>query len=170
MVPQEIKELDLDNLSLQPMTKEEFDSYLVQLRDRFIEEGVITYRATEAEIKKIVDMELNEINEYEAKNSHPFMISSENVKNIGSLWLFFRGEGEKQTPYLADVIINPDFRRQGIGKKALSLLEAELKSRGIKNNIAVHVVGDLNAAAVALFRSKGYFVTAILMEKCNYNR
>jgi GNAT superfamily N-acetyltransferase len=94
-----------------------------------------------------------------------FTLLNDDAKNIGSLWIFIRGEGKQKTPYLADLFIAPEFRRRGIGKQTLSLLETELKSQGIRNNIAVHIIGDFNEAAIRLFRSTGYFVTAIMMEK-----
>jgi len=48
---------------------------------------------------------------------------------------------------------------------SLALFEAELRSQGIKNNIAVHIVGDFNEAAIRLFKSSGYMAFAVMMEK-----
>ena len=125
------------------------------------------YPISEEDAKIIAEQDLSEITHdgYETKNNYCFAILNCDTKMIGSLWLFLRGEGEQKTPYLVDLFIAPKFRNQGNGKQALSLLETELKFLGIKNNIAVHVIGDFNEAAIRLFRSSGYFVTTIKLEK-----
>jgi GNAT superfamily N-acetyltransferase len=157
----------LDNVRLRPMTKEEFEIYLAQFRDRIVKDAMRACGITEAEAKRIAKIDLSEITRdgFETKNNYWFTLLSDEAKNIGSLWFSLRGEGEQQTPYLTDLFIDPDFRGKGIGKQALSLFDTELKSRGIKNNIAVHIIGDFNEAAIRLFRSSGFFVTAIMMEK-----
>jgi len=154
----------MSNVRLRPMNKEEFEIYRDQVIDQFTKDANRAMGINEAIAKRIVIEELSEIGDFGSKNNHPFTLLN-NEKNIGSLWLFFRGEGEQKTPYLNDLFIAPDYRGQGFGKEALSLLEAELKSQGIGNNIAVHIIGDFNKAAIRLFKSSGYFVTAIKMEK-----
>jgi GNAT superfamily N-acetyltransferase len=161
------QEATLNNIRLRPMIKEEFEIYLAQFRDRLLKDGMKACRVTEAEGKSIVEKDLSHIDRdgFETKNNFWFTLLNEDSKNVGSLWLSIKGEGETRIPYLGDLFVDPDFRGQGIGKQALLLLETELKSWGIKNNIAAHIVGDFNEAAIKLFKSSGYFITAIMMEK-----
>lgn len=149
------------------MKKEEFEIYFFEFRDRIIKDAMRSLRLTETVAKKIVEKDFRDIDSdgFKTKNTYWFTLVSDESKNIGSLWFTIRGEREQQTPYLTDLYIAPDFRNKGFGKQALALLEIELKSRGIKNNIAVHIIGELNQNAIRLFRSSGYFVTSILMEK-----
>lgn len=118
----------LDHVRMRPMTKEEFEVYLAQFRDRLLKDGMKACRVSEAEAKSIVEKDLAHINRdgFETKNNYWFTLLNDESKNIGSLWLSIKGEGEKQTPYLGDLMIAPDFRGRGIAKQALSLLETEL--------------------------------------------
>ena len=157
----------MDNVRLKQMSKLEFEISLAQFRDRITKDAMKACGITEEKAKKIVESDLSRIGQdgFETKNNSWYSILNDNGKNIGSLWLFFRGEGDQQTPYLTDLILAPDFRGKGLGKQVLSLLESELKSQGIKNNIAVHIIGDFNISAIKLFKSSGYFVTGIKMER-----
>ena len=154
----------MNSIRMRPMTKEEFEIYLAHFRDRLLKDGMRACRVTEVEAKRIIEKDLGAIDGFEEKNSHRFTLLNGD-DTVGSLWLHFRGEGQTRTPYLVDLVVVPELRGQGVGKQALALLEAELKSQGIKNNIAVHLVGDFNERAIRLFRSSGYFVTGIMMEK-----
>jgi GNAT superfamily N-acetyltransferase len=159
------------NVHLRPMTKVEFEIYRLQVVDQLTKAAHQAYGAlgiTEIVARSIAEKELSELGGFGAKNNHTFAILNDDDQNVGSLWLFFRGEGEQKTPYLNDLFIAPEFRKHGMGKQALLLLEAELKSQGIKNNIAVHIIGDFNEAAIRLFKSSGYSVTMIKMEKADY--
>jgi len=157
----------MSTLSFRSMTKEEFEIYFARLQKQLFSDAMRTNIATEAEVNRWLEIDFLEINRdrFETKNNYWLMLLKDDTESIGSLWYSFRGEGDNKTPYLADLYVVPEFRGQGIAKKALALFEAELKSQGIKNNIAVHIVGDFNEAAIRLFKSSGYFASAVLMEK-----
>ena len=159
----------MNNILLRPKTKEEFEIYYVQFCDRILKDVIRLSGVTEVEGKRILEEDLSEMagDGFETANRYWFTILGDDAKSIGSLWLSVRGEGEKTTPYLSDLYIEPSFRGKGIGKQVLSLLDIELKSRGLKNNIRVHIIGDFNESAIRLFKSSGYFVHGILMEKKN---
>jgi ribosomal protein S18 acetylase RimI-like enzyme len=149
------------------MTEEEFRIYYPRFREQILSDAIRTGLYTEAVAKKHVDQDLREFDRdgLATKNNYWLKIENGNTKDLGSLWYSIRGERENQTPYLGDIVIAPEFRRQGIATQALALLEAEIKSRGIKNNMAVHIVGDFNEAAIRLFKSSGYLASAIIFEK-----
>jgi ribosomal protein S18 acetylase RimI-like enzyme len=54
-------------------------------------------------------------------------------------------------------LVSPDYRRQGLGRRALEVAEAECLKRGI---LALHLeVGDGNVAANALYEHFGFGAT-----------
>lgn len=157
----------IKDIHFRPMNKEEFAFYLNQLLNRIAKDAVRACNVPEDQALRIAKKDLTDAlrDGIETKDSFPFIIIGNENAIVGYLWLSVRGEGEQETPYLTDLFITPHFRGQGLGKKALTLLETELRSRGIAQNIAVHVLGDFNEAALKLFKGSGYFVTSILMEK-----
>ncbi len=50
--------------------------------------------------------------------------------------------------------VDPDYRRQGLGTRLISLCEAHFRSLGI--DIWAALIEDWNAASLALFRQAGY--------------
>lgn len=155
------------NVRFRSMTEEEFEVCLARLREQMFSDAMKTKIGSEVEVKQYVEKDFRDClpDGFQTKNNRWLMILDDEARSIGSIWYSFRGEGDKKTPYLGDFYIAPEFRRLGFGKQALSLFEAELKSQGIKNNIAVHIVGDFNNAAIRLFKSSGYCTSAVLMEK-----
>jgi GNAT superfamily N-acetyltransferase len=157
----------MNTLHLRPMTHAEFEIYFAQFRVQLFNDSKKTGLVSAELAKKHVDQDLieNIPDGFETKNNYWLTIANEDAKNLGSIWYALKGEGEKQTAYLGDIVVAPDFRRMGVGKQALALFEAEIKSSGIKNNIAVHIIGDFNEAAIKLFKLSGYFTSDIMMEK-----
>ena len=149
------------------MTKAEFEISFARHRKQILNDAMKTNIPTEAQANQYFEMDMNDIlpDGFETKNHYWSTILNDESQEIGTLWHSFRGEGEKKTPYLGDIYIAPEFRRQGYGKKALELFESNLKAQGIKNNIGVHIVGDTNVAANQLCKSCGYSTFAIHMEK-----
>jgi ribosomal protein S18 acetylase RimI-like enzyme len=65
--------------------------------------------------------------------------------------------------WLNEVEIDEPFRGRGYGRRALDLLEEEVRRRGIPE-IVLNVWGG-NDVARALYRSEGYFERAVEMAK-----
>jgi ribosomal protein S18 acetylase RimI-like enzyme len=64
---------------------------------------------------------------------------------------------------ITEFFVLEEYRRQGIGRRLLEAAEAELSKRGITH---FHLSTDeSNAAALALYRSVGYELTSVMLEK-----
>ena len=85
-------------------------------------------------------------------------------ERVGRLWF-----AERPSPrlgrvvWLYDVEIEAAFRGRGYGRRAMALLEEEVRARGIEE-IALNVWGG-NDVARSLYRSEGYFERAVEMAK-----
>ena len=64
---------------------------------------------------------------------------------------------------ITEFFIREKYRRQGVGRRLLKFTEAEFIKRGVKH-FHLSTGGD-NAAALALYRSSGYDVTSVMLEK-----
>jgi ribosomal protein S18 acetylase RimI-like enzyme len=79
---------------------------------------------------------------------------------VGHVFWAPRGSGRA---YVYDLFIEERFRGQGLGRKALELVEAEARAAGLRG-IDLNVWGG-NAAARRLYGSAGFFERAVFMSK-----
>ena len=59
--------------------------------------------------------------------------------------------------------IDPDLRGRGLGRRAMELVEREVRARGLER-VELNVFGG-NAVARSLYRSLGYAERAVIMSK-----
>ncbi|MDX7758540.1 GNAT family N-acetyltransferase [Aeromonas hydrophila] len=80
---------------------------------------------------------------------------------LGYLWHAIDSDGA--ATFIYDFYVAPAHRSLGIGKAAMALLEAELRSRGIRQ-ITLRVAHD-NPRALALYQEAGFAITGYNMAK-----
>lgn len=97
-----------------------------------------------------------------SKDQYIFSIKENNLW-VGTLWPGVRGASDNRKAYIYDIVLNEETRGKGIGKKAMILLEAEVKKLGLRH-IGLHVFGH-NTVARGLYESLGYDITNLNMEK-----
>lgn len=84
-------------------------------------------------------------------------------QRVGSLWFAeLEAEGVR-TGFISSIYIDPQHRRQGYAKAALTLIEEQSMARGL-TCVELHVFCQ-HVAAHALYRSLGYNVTGFHMVK-----
>ena len=81
----------------------------------------------------------------------------------GRLWLGFESGNPGGSGFIYDVYIEETYRRRGIARGAMLLLENEARSLGAAK-LALHTFG-YNSAARALYEGLGYEITNINMAK-----
>ncbi len=91
----------------------------------------------------------------------PLAIATPDEALIGYLW--FSETPETQSAYINDFEILPEYRGKGYGTDALSMLESQLRAKGIKQ-IRLRVAVS-NGRAEALYARIGFFTTGINMAK-----
>ncbi|MFQ2157187.1 GNAT family N-acetyltransferase [Aeromonas hydrophila] len=80
---------------------------------------------------------------------------------LGYLWHAI--DSDDAATFIYDFYVAPAHRSRGIGKAAMALLEAELRSSGIRQ-ITLRVAHD-NPRALALYQEAGFAITGYNMAK-----
>lgn len=85
-------------------------------------------------------------------------------ERIGRLWFGERSSRRLgRSAWLYELEVDEPFRGRGHGRRAMELLEAEVRARGL-SEIALNVWGG-NDGARKLYRAEGYFERAVEMVK-----
>jgi ribosomal protein S18 acetylase RimI-like enzyme len=82
---------------------------------------------------------------------------------LGVLWFAIRQRAGDRIAYVYEIVIHPQFQRQGHASAAFRALEDKVREMGL-SGIALHVFGH-NTGARALYESLGYQATNITMFK-----
>ena len=87
----------------------------------------------------------------------------ENGVVVGSVWFAPRKQHGLAHAFLYAIEILDEYRGRGLGRRAMELLEGELRERGLPR-VELNVFAG-NARARSLYRSLGFAETAVLMGK-----
>ncbi len=82
---------------------------------------------------------------------------------VGTLWFGVRGAQDNRKAFIYDIVLDENTRGKGYGKKAMVLLEDEVRRLGLRH-IGLHVFGH-NTVARNLYTTLGYEITNLNMEK-----
>ncbi len=82
---------------------------------------------------------------------------------VGAVWFTVRDRAGRQTAYICDMFIEPEYRHKGHASRALNELEEEVLGLGL-DGIGLHVFGD-NEVAHRLFQRREYQPMSIFMFK-----
>ncbi|MGW0179767.1 GNAT family N-acetyltransferase [Nocardia sp. NPDC003345] len=85
---------------------------------------------------------------------------------VGDLWIGpdpNAATGTERAAWLYDIYVFEPFRRRGYGSAILTAAEELLTAQGA-TRLGLNVNGD-NAAAIALYRSRGYTVSSMYLDK-----
>jgi ribosomal protein S18 acetylase RimI-like enzyme len=96
-------------------------------------------------------------------NQHLFEMRDSAGASVGTIWLAVIEQASARHGYIYDVRVEPGHRRQGHARAAFLALEPLARDLGLER-IALHVFAH-NPGAQALYRSLGYEVTGINMQK-----
>jgi ribosomal protein S18 acetylase RimI-like enzyme len=92
-----------------------------------------------------------------------FTIESDSGQCVGALWLARTERAAGPIGYIYDLVIWPEYRRNGHAARAMQALEREAIALGLKG-LALHVFGH-NQSAQRLYAALGYQATNINMFK-----
>lgn len=149
---------------LRPVTPAEFPAFVAESKAGYAEgievHGGQTHEAAqqkaEADFPAVLPLGLA------TPGHHIFTVEADGTA-VGRLWLAERELGGRRVLYVYDVSIDPEHQGRGYGRAAMSLAEAEARTRGI-DRIELNVFGG-NDVARGLYRSLGYVETAAQMRK-----
>jgi ribosomal protein S18 acetylase RimI-like enzyme len=152
-------------LRLRPLADDELAAYIEASRAGYRSDLVDHARFPPAFAVEKADRDLAAYTGVDSvPEGHSIYWLEDGDERVGRLWF-----AERPSPRLGRVVwlyeieIDPAFRGRGYGRRAMALLEEEVRARGI-GEIALNVWGG-NDVARSLYRSEGYFERAVEMAK-----
>ncbi|QDK41973.1 GNAT family N-acetyltransferase [Bacteriovorax stolpii] len=148
---------------LVPMNEAEYVIWRAKSETNYRDE-IVKNGATLAEAQKKADEDFARLLPHGLKSKDQYIFSiKDNNDWVGTLWLGVKGAPDNRKGYIYDIVLNEETRGKGIGKKAMILLEDEVRKLGL-HHIGLHVFGH-NKVARSLYESLGYEITNLNMEK-----
>jgi GNAT superfamily N-acetyltransferase len=150
-------------LRLRPLVDEELVEFIQATRSGYVTDLVEHARLPSDFAERKADRDLADF-EDAIPPGHSFYWIEDDGERVGRLWF-----QERESPrlgrivWLFDVEVESHLRGRGGGRRALKLLEDEVRARGIRE-IGLNVWGG-NEVARSLYRSEGYFERGVEMAK-----
>ncbi|KAA8597431.1 GNAT family N-acetyltransferase [Vibrio cyclitrophicus] len=149
-------------IKLRPMTSSEYPAYCDYFIDDYSREIVENYghsldRAIELANQDLLRSFPNGLE----TNDHALLCVESGSELVGYLWHSINA-ADKST-FIYDFFIFPNFRNNGYGKLAISVLESQLKSVGIEQ-IKLRVAYQ-NQRALKLYQEIGFAISGYNMSK-----
>jgi len=146
------------------MTETEFQAFLAQDVRDYAEEKVRAGNWTSDEaLQRSLEAHNNLLPKgLSTPNHHLFTIMLD-AKAVGRVWLSSDPKAAGRAGFIYDLFVADPFRRRGIARGAMLLLEEEALRLGLRS-LALHVFGH-NTAARALYEGLGYTITNVNMAK-----
>lgn len=149
-------------IKLRPMTSSEYPAYCDYFIDDYSREIVENYghsldRAIELANQDLLRSFPNGLE----TNDHALLCVESGSELVGYLWHSINA-ADKST-FIYDFFIFPNFRNNGYGKLAISVLESQLKSVGIEQ-IKLRVAYQ-NQRALKLYQEVGFAISGYNMSK-----
>ena len=148
------------------MTESEFAEWAPRSRASYATDKMRANKLTQAEATAVAEADFNRLLSKGLATENNYLFTardSDSNEALGYIWFLVRGAEDNKTAFICDVIIEEKHRRRGYGKQMLLLVEKEAVKYNA-NRVGLHVFG-FNEAAIALYRSLGYHVTDLSMEK-----
>lgn len=82
---------------------------------------------------------------------------------LGVLWVQVKMDENPRRAFINDFVIQPQFRSQGYGKRALQALDIKMEEMNVES-IMLHVFAH-NTTAISLYEKMGYAVSNLYMRK-----
>lgn len=148
------------------MQQEAFISFFDLVVASYAADNVASGRWSAEEAAQLARAETEQLLPQGIKTPDNFLyeIQDEFTKQtVGFVWFAALMRGNRKVAFVYQLQVKPEFQRRGHAKAALEAVEGIAATLGI-SHIALHVFGH-NSAAQALYRSLGYGVTSMNMQK-----
>ncbi len=150
---------------LVPMTGPDYEAFIAEAIPSYAADKVASGQWTEEQSLESSSKEISELLPLglQTPDNHLFKVLDDQLKPVGTLWLAAKEQAGKRVAYVYDILIHPEFRRQGHATRTLAAAEVKSRELGLVG-IGLHVFGH-NPAAIALYEKLGYRTTNINMFK-----
>ncbi len=150
---------------LAPMTREEFAGYSVETVRNFAAEKAKAGQWPRGKALALAKATFEKLlpDGIDTPDHWLFNVLDDDGRRAGVLWMARQQHGAKDVAYVYDVMIHPDFRRQGHAERAFAALESKARELGLEG-VVLHVFGH-NTEGRALYAKLGFEPTSIHMFK-----
>jgi ribosomal protein S18 acetylase RimI-like enzyme len=149
-------------VTLDPMTEDEFGPYLEALIIAYAEENVETGRWSAEQAHEASRANIGGLLPDGLRTAEHFLwVARDGGQDVGVLWIGRQPWGAATEVYIYDLEVRPAKRGQGYGR-AIMAAAAEQARRLGASSVGLHVHGP-NAIARALYTSLGYRETDVTM-------
>ncbi len=151
-------------IELRKMTREEFANYLGLSLEQYAQDGARNFRRPIEKERSAAREQVHMLlkNGIDTQGHFFFnVLDKETATAIGSLW--FHVDEARNHAFLYDIRVHDSHRRMGYGRQIMKSLEEKLRGMGVRS-IGLHVFAD-NTAAMNLYKTQGYYVASLNMQR-----
>jgi GNAT superfamily N-acetyltransferase len=151
---------------LRPVRDDEMPDFVRNAREEYAQgiEQSARLSAEEARDKAERDIAALAPDDRVGHDQHLFVVEDDvSGEPLGRVWFAERPRGARTVAWLYEITIDEGLRGRGLGRRAMLLLEEEVRRRGLPL-IALNVFGG-NEAARSLYHSLGYVEDSVSMSK-----
>ena len=153
-----------NSIRLRPMSDAEYQLWLPQQIESFAESKVKSGNWAPEESLGLATKQMAELlPEGVATKDHLIFAVEVECGVVGTVWVNIKKSALGTSAFIYNIEIEPNYRSQRYGTKALQLLEERLRRDGV-TSLALHVFG-YNVRAQALYAKLGFEVTNVNMAK-----
>ncbi len=151
-------------MQLEKMTLEDFESYLKIAIPNYAQEKMKAEGFEKEEAYELAQSTYkNLLSEGFNTKDHYLYVVKFNQKKVGLFWFAKKSNQNKEYAFIYDIMLDSEFRGQGLGKKLMNLIEEEIKKKNL-SSVSLHVF-EHNKVAVNLYKKSGYHTTNRIMVK-----
>lgn len=147
------------------MTEDEYIAHFAQSIKEYASEKVKAGQWAEADALALAQQDIDRLlpQGFATADNWFFTVRDDAKQKVGAIWISLREQGGRKIAWLTDIVVLPQFQRQGHARRALLAAEQIIREAGLPG-MGLHVFGH-NTGAQALYASMGYLVTNVNMFK-----
>lgn len=150
--------------TLRPMREDEFPAYLERTKEQYAADLVENAGFAEDAARQKSESDFATLFADGFATEGIFLrIVEQDGTRVGHVLFAERERHGRRGAFLYEVWVDADLRGRGLGRRAMELLEEEVRALGLPR-IELNVFGG-NAVARGLYRSLGYEERAVFMER-----
>lgn len=148
-----------------PMTEDEYIAHFSESIKAYAKDKIASGQWAAADALNLAQKEIDNLlpQGFATPEHWFFTVRDESAQKVGAIWISLREQGGRKIAWLTDIVVLPQFQRQGHAKRALLAAEQVIAAEGLPG-MGLHVFGH-NTGAQALYASMGYAVTNVNMFK-----
>ncbi|MBT2574982.1 GNAT family N-acetyltransferase [Bacillus sp. ISL-51] len=152
-------------ITLQPMTEQEFQSYLVYTTKHYAEEKIKAGTWLPEDAPELAEQTFLDLlpDGLQTAHHHLWSLTLDGKEAAGWLWLHAEPAHPQRDAFIYDFGLYSPYRGKGYAKQALARLDEKARDMGVRK-LSLHVFAH-NETARRLYEKTGFLETDIIMSK-----